>query len=277
MSYEVKVLADSVGPVGIRLTTLQCKFPRFILAEVNTHRVFSRNSASSRAIPPEKLIQAVKDDPFVPATFNQRVKGMGVGEPLDVLQASMAESHWMQALADAIHWAEKLNELNVDKSRINRLLEPFMWHTSIISATEWSNFFALRNSPEAQPEFQRLAFMMEQAMRLSTPQEVKYGKWHLPLVTDTERGTRESSYLRMVSAGRCAKVSYGTLEVEESGDASFLRAQRLLNSRHLSPFEHQAMPHDKHPVVFSNFRGWVQFRKMIPHESDYSLEVAHRD
>jgi hypothetical protein len=81
--YDVKVLADSIYGLSsgqtARITTMQVTFPRFILAEINTHRAFSRNSASSRAIPTEKIIEQVVTNPFIPETFNRRVKGMGVG------------------------------------------------------------------------------------------------------------------------------------------------------------------------------------------------------
>src|SRR3954469_8833727 len=111
--YDAKILADSISPDGVRLSTFEITFPRFILAEVNTHRVFSRNSASSRAIPTEKNIQRVAEDPYVPETFNARVKGMGVGEAFDGEQAEAARNDWLEASADAIRHARFQNELGV--------------------------------------------------------------------------------------------------------------------------------------------------------------------
>src|SRR3954454_17073296 len=97
MGFDAKVLADSVSPGGHRLTTVEATFPRFILAEANTHRVFSRNSASSRAIPTERNIERVTLDPFVPETFNQRIKGMGVGDALEAEEAEKARHLWVRA------------------------------------------------------------------------------------------------------------------------------------------------------------------------------------
>lgn len=197
MSYEVKVLADSISPEDVRLTTLECTFPRFILAEMNTHTLFSRNSASSRAIPTEKIIERVMGDPFIPATFNKRIKGMGVGVALESQERS--RNAWLTARDEAVNNARVLVEEDVDKSRVNRLLEPFMWHTAIITATEWDNFMALRQPADgevpqldfpAQPEMQIAARCMREAMEESEPRTVAAGEWgHLPLVEDGEADT----------------------------------------------------------------------------------------
>lgn len=137
MSYAVNILADSVSPDGVRLTTLEVTFPRFILAEVNTHRMFSRNSASSRAIPPEKQIERVMEHPFIPETFNTRVKGMGVGDALVGQDAAAAEETWLTARDNAVGAAEGLIALDCDKSRIDlaandaRARSPVSRHTAL--------------------------------------------------------------------------------------------------------------------------------------------------
>ena len=186
MSYSARILADSMSPDGVRLTTFEVVFPRFILAEFNTHRMLSRNSASSRAIPSEKLIQRVLDDPFIPATFNTRVKGMGVGAALVGADASAAEETWLNARDNAVGAAEGLMGLDCDKSRVNRLLEPFLWHTVIVSATEWDNFWGLRDHPAAQPEMQITARLMREVYDASFPQLMEHGWWHLPLLSADE-------------------------------------------------------------------------------------------
>ncbi len=280
MSYEVKILADSIAPHGVRLTTLQVTFPRFILAEVNTHRMLSRNSASSRAIPPEKQIARVKENPFVPETFNKRVKGMGVGEAIKDQEA--ARSHWLIARDSAVIAAEALCTFDCDKSRINRLLEPFMWHTAILSGTEWSNFFALRDHPDAQPEFQIIARMMREEMDANEPQYINFNQWHLPLVSLKERedwqrqtgsGDEEWNFWVDVSAGRCARVSYDTQDNYEEPEKSVARAVRLATSGHLSPFEHPAFPYSTQHFV-ANFRGWEQARHRIPNEENFAEVLA---
>jgi hypothetical protein len=305
VSYASRVLADSISPDGVRLTTLLVTFPRFILAEVNTHRMLSRNSASSRAIPTEKLIERVRTNPFVPETFNKRVKGMGVGAVLESQDLSSARAEWLMASENAAAHAEALMKLDVDKSRANRLLEPFMWHTAIISATEWDNFFALRDHPAAQPEFQIVAKLMRASIEGSTPLELGYDQWHLPLITfeewdNLELGRGEAQRhkdglpsdvtphrfrehverIKLVSAGRCARVSFDTHENWEPWDASEERAKKLMTNGHFSPFEHVARPFsggEPHPPLgffVGNFRGWVQMRKEIPHEDNFAL-VGH--
>lgn len=273
MSYQCEILADSIGPHGIRLTTFEVTFPRFILAEVNTHRQLSRNSASSRAIPTEKQIAKVKSDPFVPE-FNQRVTGMGVGEPLEGSAQRRAMWKWLEARDSAVKAAEGL--LHVDKSRANRLLEPFMWHTAIISATEWDNFYGLRCHPDAQPEFQRIARMMQEAMWLSEPESVDYGTWHLPKVDPGSelaeaRETQSESLWAEVSAGRCARVSYDTQNRDEHPwDDSQKRWRRLSGSGHWSPGEHPAQCVEVDTPDLGNYRGWKQLRKNYRYEDDFA-------
>lgn len=289
MSYDVQILADSVSPDGVRLTTMKATYPRFIHSELMTHRVFSRNAASSRAIPTEKNIARVRENPFVPETFNARVKGMGVGEALE--DQDSARTHWLGAAHAATVAAEALNALDVDKSRANRLLEPFLWMTTIISATEWANFFALRDHPAAQPEFQITARLMREAIEASDPEMFDYGMWHMPLIqsceiidTDGIASPEDMTAVdwekwKMISAGRCARVSYDTHENFEPIEKSIERAKILMGNGHFSPFEHVARPaggSEPHPPeqnFFGNFRGWVQMRTEIPFEDRFDLAL----
>jgi hypothetical protein len=264
---NAEILADSIGPHGVRLTTMEVVFPRPYLAEFNTHRALSRNSASSRAIPTEKQIERVKENPYVPV-FSARVKGMGVGEPLSFEEQEHAQGCWLDSRDMAVQCAEDL--LHVDKSRANRLLEPFMWQTVIVSATEWENFFRLRNHPAAQPEFRALAKLMEGSYRTNLPQELDFGEWHLPMVSAEERTSFaagfEGSLLPSVSAGRCARVSYDTHWEDEDPFASRERWERLSKSGHWSPAEHPAMC-TTDTENLGNFDGWKQLRKFYPNEA----------
>lgn len=306
MSYDVKILADSISPSGVRIVTIQATHPRFILAKWNTHRVFGRNSASSRAIPPEKIIEVVQHHPFVP-DFNKRVKGMGFGEALNVDDAKLARQAWLNARDKAVQAALVLIDLDVDKARINRLLEPFMWHTSITTATEWTNFLALRQPgnddpvPQsdfpAQPEFQVIARMVRDAMRASTPVELSNHDWHLPLVSIEELTQNEKALTNIewarVSAGRCARVSFDKHGLYEDPNHSLVRFSRLVSSGHWSALEHTARPlsiNDYNsdldekisfrdsPSPASDFvghlRGWVCLRKFYAEEHDRSLTIA---
>lgn len=138
------IVADSKNTFGNRLTTMMVTFPRYILAELNTHRMFSRNSASSRAIPFKKMVNSIKTDPFVPMAFQKDHSGMQGTEYFTGEEADKAYMLWIDSAEDAIERATLLNEAGVTKQLANRLLEPFMWHTVLVTATEWENFFALR-------------------------------------------------------------------------------------------------------------------------------------
>lgn len=273
MAFDVKVLCDSISPEAIRLTTLQVTIPRIVLSEFNTHRVFSRNSASSRAIPIEKRIAAVKQDPFIPLSFGRNTKGMQAKEELESKQQQEARQVWLSAMDQAIEHAEQLSKLDVHKQLANRLIEPFCWQTIIVSATEWKNFFALRCSKDAQPEIMTAAYLMRGAMQASSPKTLTLKDWHLPLLNDKEQLLMQNfsmEELCMISVGRCARVSYLTHDGKRDPQADIELAQRLRNSGHMSPFEHVAQPSLLNPRGFNgNFRGWTQLRKTIRNEDNY--------
>lgn len=159
MSFNCEIVTDSLSPQGCRLTTMKLTFPRFILAEFNTHRMFSRNSASSRAIPFNKMVKMVEDNPFIPIAWQRDHKGMQGTEYLSlndktfgyfvsdgkiVSREGNVQESWELAKTYAIKAAIQLHKQSVTKQLCNRLLEPFMWHTVIVTATEWENFFKLR-------------------------------------------------------------------------------------------------------------------------------------
>lgn len=277
MVITARVLADSVSPAGHRLTTMECTFPRMILAEFNTHRVFSRNSASSRAIPVERVIEQVRDNPYVPQTWTSNQKGMVGGEPLGAYGTAAANVFWDDARQSAIEAACRLVEAGVHKQHVNRLLEPFMWHTVIVSSTEWDNFFKLRIHGAAQPEMQELADQMMCALEGSTPRRVYYGEYHLPLV-DTGDWTyfedeRAQKLMIKRSVARCARVSYGRHNDWKTLDEDVALYDRLRAAGHWSPFEHVATPFEQEyyencshypaPGPPGNFTGWLQHRHEV--------------
>lgn len=281
-TYDAVVLADSANPVGARLVTMEVTFPRIVLAEFNTHRMLSRNSASSRAIPVEKRIAAVREAPFVPEAFAANKRGMQAGEELDRRDNEKARDAWLRGLEGAIAATELLLDQGVHKQWANRLLEPFSWHTVIVSATEWSNFFALRCHPNAQPEIRRVAKLMRTAFDKSMPVDKRVGEWHLPLLDDREAQGYFSDRMvspldsAKISIARCARVSYLTHDGKRDPGADLELYEKLAANGHLSPFEHAAIARED--LVFatiaaslSNFRGWTQMRKLIANEHDYSL------
>src|SRR5918993_513598 len=138
---SARVIADSASSYGDRITTLECTFPRFLLPEFNTHRAFSRNSASSRARSVKRTIQEVRDDPFVPVHWPSERPGMAGGAELSPLDRSGAERLWWVAAHTACEDAESLVRDGLHKSLVNRVLEPYMWHTVVVTATDWDGFF----------------------------------------------------------------------------------------------------------------------------------------
>lgn len=279
MTIAARVLADSVNPDGQRLTTLEVRFPRFILAEFNTHRVFSRNSASSRAIPVKKQIERVEDDPFVPTRFPVNQPGMSTDTYYDVGSAQYEEArlHWLYARDDAVKAARRMLDLYVHKQIATRLLEPFMWHTVIVSATEWSNFFDLRISPHAQPEIRDTAIAMSTAMGESflknQVRKVDWGEYHLPLTTEEELLDVGEFMLVSTSVARCARVSYLTHDGRRDTREDLRLYNQLRENGHLSPFEHVAracngaddtyVPPAGSLLDHGNFVGWHQHRKDV--------------
>ena len=259
--FNARVLADSISPAGIRLTTLEVRFPRFILSEFNTHRVFSRNSASSRAVPTNKMVDRVLEHPAMPVEWGVNKAGMSASETLTPEQAEEAKAEWLRARDSAVQHVRDLQRLNVHKQVINRIMEPFMWHTVIVTATEWDNFFSLRLAENAQPEIRVAAQHMRAAIDASKPAPVEIGAWHLPLVQDDERAMPIEE-LKKVSAARCARVSYLTHDGKRDIEKDVELCQRLLSDRHMSPFEHVATP-SADADFHANFRGWRQMRKEL--------------
>lgn len=262
---RAQVILDSISPQGHRLTTLEVTMHRFVLSEFNTHRVFERNSASSRAIPVTKQLQKIEEDLAYPLEFGSNQAGMQAGDLLEGEDLAKARHIWEKASTAARVFARELHELGVHKQVTNRILEPFMWHTVICTATTWDGFFEQRDSPLAQPEIARPAHLMRKAMEASTPIEVGYGEWHTPYIRpdeiDLDWPTR-----RQVSAARCARVSYLTHAGVRDLDADLKLYQRLVTEKppHASPLGHVATPwNPKDPLPLGPLQGWLQLRHIV--------------
>jgi hypothetical protein len=293
-TIQAKIILDSISPGGVRLTTFELEYPRFILAEFNTHRMISKNTASSRAIPVAKMLEYVSNQPAVPVEWGKNQPGMRADEQVNTETAKNAEFTWLQARDHAVKFSSVLHELGIHKQVANRLVEPFQTVKTVATATEWANLWWLRDHPDAQPEFRELAHKMHRLYKQSQPVPVQAGEWHLPYVPtkrafnhsimyiDETTGQEMSVELAIqVSASCCAQVSY------RKTDMTVSKAKRiyhqLIDSKpaHASPVEHQATPiqqgnepgvsHlDKHGNLWSgNFRGWIQHRKTIPEEAKW--------
>lgn len=270
MSISAKIIAHSIYDHSPPIVTMELRYPRFIHAEFMTHRVFSRNASSSRAIPIERMIQDVENDPAMPVAWGSNKPGMQAGEELTGRDLQDAKCVWETARDQTLIQVRKMAATGAHKQIANRLLEPFGHISVIVTATEWDNFFALRCHPDADPTMRALAEAMRETMVGSTPERQQYGKWHLPYVTDKEywdlRSTGQVNWrhLAMISAARCARVSYLNHDgTKPSVEKDIALAEKLLTSRHMSPFEHQALANPSPHSWSGNFRGWLQHRKMI--------------
>ncbi len=291
MQYACNILADSVNSQGVRLTTFLLSYPRIVLAEFNTHRMFSRNTSSSRAIPVAKQIKRIRDDPFTPRAFGQNTKGMQAHNDLDSAIQKRARQVWHMGLESALEAASELEQLEVHKQLANRVIEPYSWVTQVVTATDWANFFSLRCSADAQPEIQHIALMMRDLYYTSYPEPssiYQKWRWHLPFIHDDEIDNSGESieFWKKVSVGRCARTSYLNHDGKRDPQADADLADKLWLNGHLSPFEHVARPFksEEYDVISSmqtgleepfsqfardcmsrleyvgNLRGWVSLR-----------------
>ena len=266
MTILATIVEDSISPVDVRIVTLKLEYPRFIHSEFMTHRAFSRNASSSRAIPVAKMIEQVLTNPATPIYWGKNQPGMQAAEELSPENILYAKEIWKEAAELMASLADRFNALGAHKQIVNRLLEPFQVMKTIVTATEWDNFFELRCHKDAQPEIQKLACEIRRAM--STPRYVEYGEWHLPFVSEEERRshTYSPNTLLEVSTARCARVSYLTHEgtIPEIEKDIKLYERLVGNSpRHASPCEHQATPLKDKDSYSRNFRGWLQHRELV--------------
>lgn len=267
-NIEAHVIEDSICSSGNRLTTFQLRYPRFIHSEFMTHRVFSRNASSSRAIPVEILLEQIRVDPAKPEHWGANQSGMQANAELQGAELANVIRLWEEAADSAAGYARSMAEAGLHKQVANRVIEPFCRISVIVTATEWDNFFELRAHADAQPEIRILAEKMGDVMMVSTPTELDYGQWHLPYVSTHEREVYNIETVRKISAARCARVSYLTHDGKKSLVENDIKLyDRLVGSVpiHASPVEHQATPKKpKNSHKFSrNFKGWDQFRAIV--------------
>ena len=276
--------------------TFVLTYPRVILAEVNTHRMLSRNTASSRAIPSYKQRERVLENPFVPVTIGQNQKGMQAGKELEGWRRVAAIKTWELARYPMVFASWLLDKLGAHKQVVNRIVEPWTFTQQVVTCTDLKNVFKLRDHKDAEPHFQIIAGQMHKQVkyvealfdtvnfdcrnpdgsaaaldRVNPPlgvyrvQMLRPGDWHMPFIDDGEVGEIEE--LKKVSTARCARVSYF---LPESGKRSDMERDlelctRLSSSGHWSPFEHVATPVAEDAYI-GNFRSWKQYRKEYAEE-----------
>lgn len=311
-NISARIIADSVNPAGVRLTSYLLRYPRFIHSELMTHRAFSRNAASSRAIPFNKMVDAVYTNPAKPERWAAEQKGMQGGDEIET--PSNGKHEWVMASGEAIARAKKMAADGIHKSLCNRLLEPFAHITVLVTATEagLANFFALRAHKDAMPEFQVLAYRMldeyahlkgEFGKTTREPWKLDWGQWHVPDFigsikhpADFPEGYSQEQWVKIATA-RCARLSYLTFDGEHSPAKDIELHDRLKVSGHFSPFEHcaQAVPHQDYPTsnfdalkpcdysqyswqpsgpLHYGFSHWLQYRKTLENECVTKIDPA---
>lgn len=305
---NAKVVAHSKSSIsGKEIITFELIYPRFIHSEIMTHRLFSRNAASSRAIPVAKVIEMVRENPAAPIHYGKNQPGMQAKEELTGIELEDTKRCWYQAAADAAFQAEAMLGIGAHKQIVNRILEPFQWMKTVVTSTEWDNWFWLRNHPDAQPEIKRLAEVMWEAKENSVAKELEPGMWHTPYYGEGHWGCLSPDSLEnalAISASCCAQVSYRKLDdsLEKAKDIF----AKLIESKpcHASPTEHQATPMEESGEFWDedgdysvnlprdpntwqdgitavdrngnfwsgNFKGWIQHRQLIKNNAcwDYS-------
>lgn len=308
MTISAKIIADSISPQGIRLTSLELRYPKFIHGELMTHRVFSRNASSSRAIPVSRMIADLRRDPALPVFWGSNKPGMQAGAELEGDDLDAVKKNWLDAMEGSILWAELCMKRGLHKQLANRILEPWAHINTLVTSTEWANFYALRRHPDAQPEMKALADAMWDAMHASQPMTLLPGQWHLPYISDGDLDANATptswdwATLTKCSVARCARVSYKTHEDKTPTlEEDLALYERLVGAHplHASPAEHQATPDEpvsmysvggsldsgltpgqetrtflgyKNYALHGNFHGWIQYRKTLKHENISSSE-----
>lgn len=255
------------------LWTFELTYPRYIHSEFMTHRVFSRNASSSRAIPVKRMIEQVRENTVIPPKVFMNQKGM-VGETeADPVTTTAFHVLWEEAAENACKTAEMMERLGIHKQHVNRILEPFQYIKVIVTATDWCNFFALRLAPDAQPEMRELANAIYDEMNRYHNKAVgvlELDKEHsvvsLPYITDEdikEIGKEEYHTLMKISAARCARVSYNNHDGSKPDIEKDLKLYgHLYNSKHMSPMEHACI-RDKDYRKNANLNGWKSLRYLI--------------
>lgn len=300
MQVEVILASERQDKLAPAIYTLRLRYPRIIHGEIMTHRVFSRNARSSRAVPVKTMLDEVRNIPFIPWHWGKNQKGMQAAEecnePVLISDGADFEEHvprgnaWLWARDFAADTAEAYMNAGYHKQIPNRLLEPFSWMDTLITSTNWANFLHLRDHKDAEPHLQDLARLVKQAIEEADLIVLDEGEWHLPYITAEDRReayngpsqTTSWNWLCQISAARCARISYKPFDGDASYERELERYNSLVTSErvHASPLEHQAqvdkpaLGHENPVAGWSNQKlsgnlapGWIQYRKTIPGEA----------
>lgn len=285
-NINATVICDSISH-GIRITTVEVEYPRFIHGELMTHRMLSKNSGSSRAIPIKTMSEQIKNNMAVPTYFGANKAGMQAGEEINFPE--LAKKMWISCGRCAIEDSLSLSQdFDLHKQISNRITEPYQMMKVLITATEWDNFFNLRIHADAQPEIAMLAYKIYIAMEDSVPLAIKSGEWHLPYVKREvdERGLKYFlSDGKEVSLDEAIKIS-ASCSAQTSyrkNDESLTKATKifdmLINAevKHSSPFEHLATPIKETKLIENSDYETVGFVNFQQKSTSWESGLTHCD
>jgi len=299
-SISAYIIADSINTYGDRLTTMVLTYPRIIHSEVMTHRMFSRNASSSRAVPVKKMIESIRNNTFCPFEFQKAHKGMQGTEYFIEQDKEECKQLWLESAEFALQQAEKMEKKEISKQIINRILEPYQYYQVIMTSGKegLENFFDLRDHEAAEIHIQELARKMKEVYNQSKPKQLQAGEWHIPFgdniimsILDQHEIAYKFPNIKsindlkiQIATARCARVSYtvvGEEGKEPNYDNDIKLHDRLLESGHFSPFEHcaKAMSNDEYNFYSdwkynneklehvkgwcNNFKGFIPYRYLI--------------
>lgn len=299
---SAKIICDSVNPRGTRITTFELVYPRIIHGELLTHRLLSRNSASSRAIPGKVMLENILQEPATPVHWGKNQAGMQAEEELDPISRAKVINLWHNAVDSVVDISQQMIDLGAHKQVVNRITEFAQHMKVVVTATQYQNLFWLRDHKDADPTLEALAKAMHSEFSNSIPTELAYGEWHMPYVKQEFRQFCGSTQVfldehdnditleeaQMISSSCCAQVSYrksdGSLEKARTIYERLIEAEPV----HASPVEHQAMCIDTLGIAFGrpsewpegvthlnrdgtfgsgNLKDWIQFRQLIPNNA----------
>jgi len=262
MKKNVTVLADSIAKNGCRLTTLLFhRFPKVLLAELNTHALVRRSVASARAIPVKKYVEMVRKDPYIPQ-WTSAQSGMTGGDNLSSDEKNYLTTIYLQEMDRACQMALRMHyDLKVAKQDANRLLDQYVRVPVVATSTDWGTVFVLRDSHLAQPEFAAQAHGARIAMAHSIPVELQLTDWHIAWAHKADEGL-ELNDLLSLNAARSARTSYNNQDGPITLDKANEMSHNLEKDGHTVPFEHAAKP-SKNADRFGTYRGWLSHRWFI--------------
>lgn len=271
IAQSVPDLAEWNDDVEVPLSTVLVTYPRFVHAELMTHRALSRNASSSRAIPVLRMLKSIWSQPATPIHWGRNESGMQANEELTGWRLWAAKRIWSMAMRSAIFFSYLMHKVGGHKQIVNRIAEPWQTIKVLITATDWENFFNLRIHKDAQPEIRELAMLIQRAIDSGAgtiQRKLKPGEWHTPFVdfwpTEEGYGMPIEDVLK-VSVARCARGSYTGFEGENlSFEKEVALHYKLVGADpiHASPTEHPAQCLPK-AVRSRNFVGWYQYRNVV--------------